>query len=880
MPRPAPAVLARLALVALAAAAVPSAPAQVVMAAAGDAGVPTARAGATRAVAARVAQPPTLDGRADDAAWTAAQVIDQFLEYEPNEGRETRFKTEVRVTYDDRNLYVLARMYDPAPDSIVSLLSRRDVRTPSEQLKLVIDSYHDRRTAYQFIVNPAGVKRDFYVYNDSNEDPSWDAVWDVATAIDSLGWVAEFRIPFSQLRFANKTEHTFGFMVVRDVARTNQRISWPLYHRTVQGYVSQAGEIGGLVNIPTPRRLEVVPYAVASNASERQTLSARGSDLTLYSRAAETSMGADVKYVLSSTLTLDATINPDFGQVEADPAVLNLSAFETFFQERRPFFLEGTGIFDFRVSCQDIDSGCTGLFYSRRIGRAPQLSDWYGTEASPTATTIAGAAKLTGRVRGMSVGLLDAVTERERGLEGATIEPQTNYLVARARQELDAGTDVGVMFTSVNRSLDDFSADLLRREAYAGGVDFRHRFLRNNYELAAMVSGSLLRGSEAAIARAQTDGVHRYQRPDDDVAYDPTRTGLAGDAQRITVSKFGGGRTRFQALYERYSAGYDINDAGFLSRADVQTNHNWLAFQFQKPARFYQRAFWNFNTHGMWTTAGLPLSVGLNTNAHVQFKNFLWGHYGINYNDFVPTYSDRAARGGPAVRKSKSVNMWGGLEGDSRKRVIPYLWTNFSRGDGGRSTYWGVDPNVELRISSQFSLSLGAGYSRNTDDWQWFDNYGDITSDTTHYTFAHLDQTTTNLSTRINWTATPNLSLQFYAQPFVTTGGYGNWREIGDARAARYEDRFRPYLTDADGDPTTAPVQGDPGGFRYSQLRSNTVVRWEYRPGSALFLVWQQGRELYDPRAYDFEFRRDARHLFGLHPDNTLLVKASWWLNL
>ncbi|HEX8906329.1 MAG TPA: DUF5916 domain-containing protein, partial [Longimicrobiaceae bacterium] len=296
------------------------------------------------------------------------------------------------------------------------------------------------------------------------------------------------------------------------------------------------------------------------------------------------------------------------------------------------------------------------------------------------------------------------------------------------------------------------------------------------------------------------------------------------------------------------------------------------AFQFQKPALFYQRAFWNFNTHGMWTTAGLPLSAGLNTNAHVQFKNFLWAHYGINYNDFVPTYSDRGARGGPAVRHSPGVNMWGGIEGDSRKRVIPFLWSNYGRTDGGRSSFVNLSPELEFRISSQFDVSLGGGWSRNVDDWQWYGNYGDLASDTTHYTFAHLDQTTTSLSTRLNWTATTNLSLQVYAQPFVTTGRYSDWRELAAPRAARYEDRFGPYLVDG--------VQGDPGGFRYSQLRSNTVVRWEYRPGSALFLVWQQGREMYDPRAYDFDFRRDSRHLFGLHPDNTLLVKASWWLNL
>lgn len=838
------------------------------------------RASATTATASRAAAPPVLDGRDDDAAWRGAQVIDQFLEYEPNEGADPRFRTEVRVTYDDRNLYVLARMFDPAPDSIVSLLSRRDVRTPSEQIKLVIDSYHDRRTAYQFITNPAGVKRDFYVHGDVNEDPSWDAVWDVATVIDSVGWVAEFRIPFSQIRFANRTEHTFGLLIVRDVARTNQRISWPLYRRSTQGYVSQAGEISGLSNIPTPRRLEVVPYVVGENATARDDVVANGASRTLHSRRARTTLGADVKYGLSSNLTLDASINPDFGQVEADPAVLNLSAFEQFFSERRPFFLEGTGIFDFRVNCGDIDSGCTGLFYSRRIGRSPQLSSLYQDESNPTASTIVGAAKLTGRLGGTSVGLLDAVTAREVGARGRTIEPRTNYLVARARQELASATDFGAMLTATNRALDGESDAYLREGAYTGGVDFRHRFIQNRYELAAMLSGSVLRGSAEAIAATQRDGVHRFQRPDDEVEYDPTRTSLSGDAQRVSVSKFGGGMTRFQTVYQRYSPGYEINDVGFLTRADEQMFRNWFALQFQKPTRIYQRANWNFNTFNTWTTAGLPLAMGLNTNAHVQLRNFMWLHYGINYNDFTTTYSDRAARGGPAIRKSAGVNMWGGFNGDQRSRVVPHLWFNRGTTDEGQTRWFGIDPSLELRAASNLSLSLGAGYGRDWSGAQWYANFGAPGHDTTHYTFAKLEQTTVSLSTRINYTASPTLSLQVYAQPFVSTGRYSDWRELDDARAERFADRYRPYLFDHDDDAATPRAQGDPGGFRFSQLRSNTVVRWEYRPGSALFVVWQQGRQEYDPRAHEFEFSRERRNLFSLHPDNTLLVKASWWLNL
>jgi hypothetical protein len=804
---------------------------------------------------------PVLDGKTDDPAWQTAQVIDQFLEYEPTKGAETRFKTEVRVTYDDKYLYVLGRMYDPAPDSIVSLLSRRDVRTQSEQLKLMIDSYHDRRTGYEFCVNPAGVKRDFYVYDDNTEDPTWDAVWDVATKIDSLGWVAEFRIPFSQIRFNNKEEHTFGFMVVRDVARTSARISWPLYDRDKQGYFSQLGELGGIRGLSTPRRLEVMPYVVTKNETRPSASS--------FNHPQSFSAGADLKYGLSSNLTLDATINPDFGQVEADPAVLNLSAFEQFFEERRPFFLEGAGIFSFRTACGDIDTQCTGLFYSRRVGRSPQLAGIHGDETSPTNTTILSAAKVGGRLgRGLSVGFLDAVTQREQGAGGATIEPQTNYAVARLQQSMFGGSgDIGAMITGVNRSMDAQSAPYLRNSAYTGGIDLRKRFLNKNYELTAYLAGSLVRGSAEAIASTQQDGVHRYQRPDDNISFDPTRTSLTGDAERLTISKFGGGFTRFQSVYQRFSPGFETNDVGFQPRADEQMFRNWFALQFNTPNKVFRRAFFNFNTFQTWTTAALPTALSLNTNWHVQFPNQWWGHFGTNYGGFRPTFADREARGGPAVRRSKDYSVWTGIELDGRWKFTPNVFVGKYGSDEGNSRGWYVDHWINFRMSSRFSGSFGAYYEKEINDNQWVENFGVSGVDTTHYTFARLDQKTLNLNTRMNFTASPTLSLQIYAQPFMTTGDYTNWRELANPRAEKYEDRYKPYLS------------GDPGGFDFMQLRSNTVVRWEYRPGSTLFFVWQQGREFSGDQPREFRFRQDINDMFSLHPKNTFLVKASYWFN-
>src|SRR5437870_528144 len=436
-------------------------------------GGPLAPTTTTTATAARATHPVVIDGRDDDDVWRSAPAITQFREFQPRENGDPRFATEAKVAYDDRNLYVFIRAFDPHPDSILKLLARRDVRAATDQLKIMIDSYHDRRSGFEFAVNPAGVKRDYAIYNDTQEDDAWDAVWDVATQVDSLGWTAEFRIPLSQLRYVPRGTNTFGFGIWRDIQRYTERERWPLYRNSQSGISSQLGELHGLDGLPSPRRPEIAPYAVTKNVSVPL---ASGFD-----RSQKVTAGADLKYGITSNLTLDATVNPDFGQVEADPAVLNLTVFETFFQERRPFFVQGAGIFRFDVNCSQVNCNGEGLFYSRRIGRAPQLG--YGDPNSPTATTIYGAAKLTGRLPGgQTVGVLDAVTQRAASPLGETMEPTTNYAVVRTQQDFrSGGSGVGVMVTAVNRSLDPLTDSALRRSAYVGALDFRHRFLGSRY---------------------------------------------------------------------------------------------------------------------------------------------------------------------------------------------------------------------------------------------------------------------------------------------------------------------------------------------------------------------------------------------------------------
>ncbi|PYP70608.1 MAG: hydrolase, partial [Gemmatimonadetes bacterium] len=371
-----------------------------------------------RATAVRALRPPVIDGRDDDEVWAQAPAIMDFREWQPVEDGNPRFRTVAKIAYDDRNLYAFVRAYDPHPDSILKPLSRRDVFGPSDRVWVMIDSYHDRRSGYEFGVTAAGVKIDIAISNDGNEDMAWDGVWYVATAIDSLGWTAEYRIPLSQVRYPRASTHTFGIMILRDLYRYTERLSWPVLRQSRSGFVSQFGEVTGLDGLASPRRLEVAPYVVTKNVS---VPTAGG-----FGRNQNVTAGANIKYGITSNLTLDGTVNPDFGQVEADPAVLNLSAFETFFQERRPFFVEGAGIFRFDVDCSAVNCNGEGLFYSRRIGRGPQLGRRYGTPSSATATTILGATKLTGRLpSGLSVGVLEALTQRAVGRADTTIEPRT-----------------------------------------------------------------------------------------------------------------------------------------------------------------------------------------------------------------------------------------------------------------------------------------------------------------------------------------------------------------------------------------------------------------------------------------------------------------------
>jgi hypothetical protein len=824
---------------------------------------PPPRDPATTAIAQRAAQAPDIDGVDSDAVWQSALKVSEFRQFEPNDGGDPSFKTEFRVAYDDRNLFVFIRAYDPQPDSIMRALTRRDVRGQSDQLKIIVDSYNDNRTGFQFAVNPDGVMRDYAVYNDGDEDDSWNAVWAAATKIDSLGWTAEFRIPLSQLRYADAASHTFGFGVWRDIERYKERVSWPRFERTRNGFMSQMGDLDGISGIRSPGTLEVTPYTVTKNLSR---VSSTGDS----KRKQEIDIGADLKYGVTPNITLSATVNPDFGQVEADPAVLNLTAFETFFRERRPFFVEGTGLYEFRLNCYIVVDCSTneGLFYSRRIGRSPLLRSDYGDATTPSATPIAAATKLTGRTKsGLSFGVLDALTRSVDGTEGRTVEPLTNYAVLSAQQDLRNGnTGISVIATGVNRSLNEWTEPFMHASAYVGGASFRNRFANGKYELAASITGSRVAGTRQVIARTQSNAVHYYQQPDDDLAVD-SATSLTGHAEQVKFGKYGGGITRFETSVVRMSPGFEVNDLGFLSRADILDWSTWGALSFRTQRGIYNWAQVNGNHWERWNTSGLRLENAINTNGHIGLKNNWNLHAGATLSRIGETYCDRCTRGGPALRNSRQLAPWFGVNADDRKVVVPSMWVNLTYGDEGKTEIINLNPSVNLRLSTRLQTSLGANFNQRKNNTQWLGNFTE--EGVTHYSFAHLDQRTVSMSVRINYTARPNLTLEFYGEPFATAGTYSDVREISATpNAARYDDRFKPYSPPAD-----TNLQ-----FDFMQLRTNTVLRWEYLPGSTVFLVWAHGREKFLNERQP-SWRDDYSDLFHLHPDNTFLIKVAYWLN-
>src|SRR4051812_19636013 len=578
-----------------------------------------------------------IDGKLNEPAWATAVPSSDFMQSYPNVGAKPTDPTEVRVLYDDDAIYVGVRMFVSRPDSIAAQLARRDASgIYSDWLHVMIDSYRDRRTSFRFSVNPRGVQKDVLEFDDRNgEDLNWDAVWEVATSTDSLGWIAEYRIPFSQLRFGGAqkgVERIWGIQIMRDIARRNERDSWSPWKQTDLGFVSNEGDLAGIVDIPTPRRLEVMPYVSA------RLTRAPGDAANPFYRAndAQPSGGADLKYGLPSGLTLTATVNPDFGQVEVDPAVVNLSAFETFFPEKRPFFVEGSNLFNIGSINGGPSYGSQQIFYSRRIGRSPQRFPNAQFVDAPDATTILGAGKLTGKVGAWSVGLLNAVTAEEHARtfdpgspEGTTpVEPLSNYFVGRVSHDYRGGnTILSLGGTAVNRDLSDpVFTNLLRSSADVGSLDFDHRWANRQWQLTGAFSGSNINGTQTVITNAQRSSARYYQRPDADYLHvDSAANSLSGYSAKLGLNK--AGNFSFSATAKAVNPGFEVNDLGFMGRVDFLNLGSGASYTNSTPGKLLRgyslfggtNHAWNYGANKIWTSFFNQITLNFNN---------LWNLYG------------------------------------------------------------------------------------------------------------------------------------------------------------------------------------------------------------------------------------------------------------
>ncbi len=839
---------------------------------------------------------PAIDGRGDDPCWEKVEWGGGFTQDDPRCGEAPSEATEFKVMYDEKNVYVLVRCHDTQATTIDRRVARRD-EIDGDYLAVYIDSYFDKRTAFGFKVNAAGVKADVTLSGDSNsQDSTWDALWTAEASVDAGGWTAEMAIPFSQLRFASGENVPFGLQVRRMLYRKQEISSWAHIPRQAPGFISLFGELDGLHGIRAQHQVEIIPYTVAQSTFSPRQLGnpfADGSDQRLLG-------GLDGKIGLTSDLTLDFTLNPDFGQVEADPSVVNLTAYETYFQEKRPFFTEGKSILDFGIMGGDGDFSSDNLFYSRRIGRAPRYCPSLNEGEyldMPMATSILGAFKITGKTRkGLSLGVMDSLTARESaaiafpgGSRAETVEPLTNYFLLRVQQDLNQGrTTFGAMFTAVTRDINDQALDFLHRQAYSGGIDLFHSWKDRNYYASANAVFSLVRGSAAALQRTQTSAAHYFQRPDADyLDYDPDRTSLLGHGGTIEFGRNGGSPLRFSTGVTWRSPGLELNDMGYLSKSDAIMAWGWAGYRISNPTLVFNSLNMNFNAWTGYNFGLEPIFAGGNVNFWGQLKNYWSVNAGINRQG--ASLSLGSLRGGPSLRGDPGWNFWGGVGSDARQRLVVSLNGSLYGADGGSRHSGGASLALAYKPGSRFSLKVAPGYSYNRNLLQYVamcDAGGE-----NRYIMGGLDQKTFYVTLRLNYSVTPELSIQFYGQPFMANGRYDVFKRITDPRATLFQNRFQTYGGDEiqfDANSNEYLVREASGGKSYSftnpdfnvlELRSNLVLRWEYRPGAALFVVWSQGRGDNTGRD-EFDLGSGFRDLMRLPATHVFLVKFTYNFNL
>lgn len=844
-----------------------------------------------------------IDGHLKENVWKG-KGYSNFIQLDPNEGEPASQKTVVWVAYDEKAIYVSARLYEKDPGKISTRLGRRDQWLETDWFVFSVDPYYDRRSGFQFAVNPAGSMVDWTIYNDENRDPSWDGVWECKTRIDSKGWSVEMKIPFDQLRFKSKDHYVWGVNFRRFINRNNEQAGLVWIPKGESGFVSHFARLEGIRGIKPKRSIEVIPYSIgkaAFSSREEGNPFATGSDFL-------GNGGVDMKVGLQSNLTLDLTVNPDFGQVEVDPAVINLSAAESYYGEKRPFFIEGAGIFRFGLGGVNFnvgaDWGDPRIFYSRRIGRPPRGSvDTDGYVQYPEWSTIMGAAKITGKLgKDWNIGVLSALTQREFAqvdLEGSRfkneVEPFSSYNVIRALKEFNKGRQgLGFIATGVLRDLKDPGLkEILNDNAFTVGVDGWTALDKDkNWVLTGYFAASRVSGSKERIWDLQHSYPHYFQRPDaTHVELDENATSMSGWTGRMMLVKEKGNWVLNAAL-GAISPGYDSTDMGFQWDGDIINGHIWVGYRSYKVGKIFRR--WDFNlvTQRNYDFGGNKFGEQrLIALWGASFKNWweFWGQVSVN----AQRWNKDLTRGGPLVRMPPTTWTSFGFASDNRQPAVFSMHTFLLSQEGGSWRYE-FSPRLTWNPGGNFSLSIGPNYERGHTVAQYVTTVEDEYMTETYgsrYVFGAIDQRTLSCSIRLNWIFSPRLSLQAYIQPFIAVGAYTGLKELarpgsfefdqygGGGSTISYSAENEEYGIDPDGSGPSPLFYVENPDFNYKSLRGTVVLRWEYRPGSTLFLVWTQNRADY-ANPGDFRFGRDFRGLLNAPGDNIFMVKFTYRFKL
>ena len=839
------------------------------------------------------APPPTIDGRLDDRAWQEGEWSGDYTQHLPTEGAPPSQPTELKILYDDHNVYVAIRAYDD-PEKVHRYPTRRDTFA-GDMVGVFFDSYFDKRTGFGFNLNAAGSKMALVLGND-DADISWDAVWHGKVGMEDDAWTAEFQIPLSQLRYGSHEEQVWGLNAWRWIARNREEVQWNLIPRNHTGTMHNIGELHGIRGLPRSRRIELLPHVLGDVDSAKFT-----ADDQRQRTIGSGSAGLDAKVGLGSNFTLDATVNPDFGQVEADPSVINLTAFETFFEEKRPFFLEGKNIFEFALG-EGFFGGGDMLYYSRRIGAAPSLlpslSEGEFTGSPPAATTILTALKVTGKTRnGLSIGLVQSLASKEtvrvslNGQERSqVVEPYTNYFAGRVQKDWGGdNTILGGMLTSTHRWISDPALAFLPNDAVTGGLDFEQYFSNRSWVLQGKGVFSHVTGDPEAILELQTGAVHYFQRPDADyLEVDPTATSLSGHGGLVRFGRSGNTKWVFSDSLRWISPGLELNDVGFLRQADLIWNDLEVGYAEPDPRGPLRWWFASVKRQDAWDFGGLQTEATSELNARTEFQNQWRLNGSLRWHEPVDT---RLLRGGPLLRLSPflHINVSGATDPSKRLRVNAGVHTH-SFADG-TSSRLDIYPGLGLRLTTALSIFATYNYTHEVNDLQYVDTPETIAGP--RFVMGRIDQTTHTLTLRLNVHITPDFSIQYYGSPFVSSGSFVAFKKATHTLAEQYDDRFHLYGSDEIifvPDENTYVVQEAEGGlgsrysfgnpdFSFQQFRSNLVLRWEYRPGSSLYVVWSQGRTS-DTDLFDDSLSHNFDVLWQSEARNVFLVKLQHWFSM